>query len=143
MKHAGAKCARDFTSHSEINRETSFADYDLCCLHDQLSNQEIQSILRLLANVHSPSVDSFHLLTVQLHEGLERAASNVTYLNTVSEACNKLRCPDEVEAPMMKILMLILFIWVESPFYNISYDFLILSSRVSRFALINPIIKFL
>ncbi|XP_032673642.1 dynein heavy chain 2, axonemal isoform X2 [Odontomachus brunneus] len=105
--------------------------FDLCCLHDQLSNEEIQSILRLLENVCSPSVDSFHLLTVQLHEGLEQAASIVTYLKVLSDACNDLKCPDEIEEPVTKIMLLILFIWTESSFYNIPSNIEILCQAVS------------
>lgn len=98
-----------------------FLDFNLCSLRDQLLNQGIQSILRFLERVRSSSVDSFHHLTLQLHQGLEQAASNMTYLNILSEACYDLKCPDEFEAPVTKILLLILFIWTESPFYNISY----------------------
>lgn len=101
-----------------------FADFNLCCLHDQLSSMEIQSILHMLENVCSPSVDSFQLLTLLLHKELQQAASNITYLNVLSEACNNLKCPGEIEKPMMRILFLILFIWTESSFYNLSYSFL-------------------
>lgn len=100
-------------------------------MHDQLSSEEIQSILCLLENVHSPSVDSFQLLTIQLHEGLEQAASNVAYLNVLSKACNDLKCPNEIEAPMTKILLLILFIWTESPFYNTSHNIEMLCEAIS------------
>ncbi|XP_029169334.1 dynein heavy chain 2, axonemal isoform X2 [Nylanderia fulva] len=105
--------------------------FNLCCLHDQLSSKEIQSILRLLENVRSPSVDSFQLLTLQLHQGLEQAASNIAYLNVLSEACNDLKCPNEIEEPITKILLLILFIWTESPFYNISDNIEILCEIIS------------
>ncbi|XP_025267061.1 dynein heavy chain 2, axonemal-like [Camponotus floridanus] len=105
--------------------------FNLCCLHNQLLSEEIQSILRLLENVHSPSVDSFQLLTLQLHERLEQAGSNVTYLNILSDACNDLKCPIEIEEPVTKILLLILFIWTESPFYNISHNIQILCEAIS------------
>lgn len=83
----------------------------------------------MLEDVRSPSVDSFQLLTLLLREGLQQAASNITYLNVLSEACDNLKCPDEIEKPMMKILFLILFIWTESPFYNLSYSFLSLFNK--------------
>ncbi|XP_014474609.1 PREDICTED: dynein heavy chain 2, axonemal [Dinoponera quadriceps] len=126
------------TSTNE-NRQTVFDElqywtaiyFDLCCLHDQLSHEETQTILRLLENVRSPSVDSFHHLTVQLHEGLEQAASNVTYLKVLSDACNDLKCPDEVEEPVTKVMLLILFIWTESSFYNTSNNIEVLCRAVS------------
>ncbi|KAL6420158.1 hypothetical protein ACFW04_014096 [Cataglyphis niger] len=105
--------------------------FNLCFLHDQLSSEEIQSILRLLENVHSPSVDSFQHLILQLHEGLEQAASNVEYLKVLSEACNDLKCPNEIEESITKILLLILFIWTECPFYNISHNIEILCKTIS------------
>ncbi|XP_036148975.1 dynein-1-beta heavy chain, flagellar inner arm I1 complex isoform X2 [Monomorium pharaonis] len=105
--------------------------FNLSCLHDQLSNMEVQSILHVLANIRSPSVDSFQFLTLKLHEGLKQAASNIMYLNILSDACNNLKCPDEMEEPMMKILFLILFIWTESPFYNISNNIEVLCEAIS------------
>ncbi|XP_024873902.1 dynein-1-beta heavy chain, flagellar inner arm I1 complex-like isoform X2 [Temnothorax curvispinosus] len=93
---------------------------------------EIRSIVHLLENVCSPSVDSFQLLTLQLRKGVEQAASNITYLNILSEACNNLKCPSEIEEkPMMKILFLILFIWTESPFYNMSNNIEVLCAAIS------------
>ncbi|XP_067203021.1 dynein axonemal heavy chain 2-like [Linepithema humile] len=93
----------------------------LYCLHDQLSSKEIQLILRLLENVCSPSIDFFQILTLQLHEGLERAVSNVTYLNVLMKACNDLKYAIKIEEHMIKIFFLILFIWTESSFYKKSY----------------------
>lgn len=118
------------TIFDELQRWTA-RYFNLCCLHDQLSNLEIQSILHLLENVCSPSVDSFQLLTLQLREGLEQAASNIIYLNILSETCNDLKCPEEIEKPVMKILFLILFIWTESPFYNMSNNIEVLCEAVS------------
>ncbi|XP_012061757.1 PREDICTED: dynein-1-beta heavy chain, flagellar inner arm I1 complex-like [Atta cephalotes] len=105
--------------------------FNLRCLHDQLSNMEIQSILHLLENVCSPSIDSFQFLTLQLCESLEQAASNIMYLNILSEACKNLKCPSEIEKPIMKILLLILFIWTESPFYNMSNNIEVLCESIS------------
>ncbi|XP_018394577.1 PREDICTED: dynein-1-beta heavy chain, flagellar inner arm I1 complex-like [Cyphomyrmex costatus] len=105
--------------------------FNLSCLHDQLSNMEVQSILHLLENICSPSVDSFQLLTLQLRESLEQAASNIMYLNILSEACENLKCPNEIEKPIMKILLLILFIWTESPFYNVSSNIEVLCEAIS------------
>ncbi|XP_011064281.1 PREDICTED: dynein-1-beta heavy chain, flagellar inner arm I1 complex [Acromyrmex echinatior] len=105
--------------------------FNLRCLHDQLSNMKIQSILHLLENVCSPSIDSFQLLTLQLCESLEQAASNIMYLNILSEACKNLKCPNEIEKPIMKILLLILFIWTESPFYNMSNNIEVLCEAIS------------
>jgi len=92
------------------------------CLHKQLFNREIQFILRLLENTHSPSVNSFQRLMLQLDKQLEQAKSNVTYLNVLWEICNDLNYPNKVEESMTKILFLTLFIWMESSFYDTSYD---------------------
>jgi len=121
-----------------------FADRKLCCLHDQLSSKEIQSVLRLLENVGSPSVDCFRILTLQLHEGLERAVSNMIYLNVLMKTCNDLKCTTEIEEHMIKIFFLILFIWTESSFYNESY----VGSLISQYYLqldreLNTIIRIL
>ncbi|XP_077278026.1 uncharacterized protein LOC143906094 isoform X2 [Temnothorax americanus] len=118
------------TIFDELQRWTA-RYFNLCCLHHQLSSMEIRAIVHLLENVRSPSVDSFQLLTFQLCKGLEQAASNITYLNILSEACNNLKCPSEIEKPMMKILFLILFIWTESPFYNASNNIEVLCAAIS------------
>lgn len=76
-----------------------------------------------MEDIRSPTMDSLRHLTLQLNEGINQATSNVTYLRILSEACNDLNCPDEIEEPITRILLLILFIWTESPFYNISYDY--------------------
>ncbi|KAL0112939.1 hypothetical protein PUN28_012292 [Cardiocondyla obscurior] len=105
--------------------------FNLCCLHDQLSSVEIQSILRLLENVCSPSVHAFQFLTLKLREELEQAASNITYLKVLSEACDNLKCLDDVEGATKKIFFIILFIWTESPFYNILSNIEVLCQAVS------------
>ncbi|XP_020290402.1 dynein heavy chain 2, axonemal [Pseudomyrmex gracilis] len=105
--------------------------YDLCCLLDQFSNRKVESILRFLENIRSPTSDSLRHLTLQLNKGINQATSNVTYLRILSEACNDLKCPDEIEEPITRILLLILFIWTESPFYNISSNIEILCECVS------------
>ncbi|XP_018308876.1 dynein-1-beta heavy chain, flagellar inner arm I1 complex [Mycetomoellerius zeteki] len=74
---------------------------------------------------------SFQLLKLQLCENLEQASSNIMYLNILSEACKNLKCPGEIEKPIMKILLLILFIWTESPFYNMSNNIEVLCEAVS------------
>nr|XP_012234892.1 PREDICTED: dynein heavy chain 2, axonemal-like [Linepithema humile] len=79
----------------------------LYCLHDQLSSKEIQLILRLLENVCSPSIDFFQILTLQLHEGLERAVSNVTYLNVLMKACNDLKYAIKIEEQVTSIIVYI------------------------------------
>ncbi|XP_025073207.1 dynein-1-beta heavy chain, flagellar inner arm I1 complex-like, partial [Pogonomyrmex barbatus] len=123
-------CKSERTIYNESQRWIA-RYFNLNCLYDQVSNTKIQSILHLLENAYSPSVDSLRLLILQLHEGLEQAASNITYLNVLSEACNDLKCPDEIEKPVTRILFLILFIWTESPFYNISSNIEILCEAIS------------
>jgi len=91
-------------------------------LHNQLFNRELQFILHLLESTHSPSMDSFQHLMLQLDKQLEQAKSNVTYLNILWEICNDLNYPNKIEESMTKILFLTLFIWMESSFYNTSYD---------------------
>jgi hypothetical protein len=92
------------------------------CLHNQFFNRELQFILRLLENTHSPSMDSFQRLMLQVDKQLEQAKSNVTYLNILWEICNDLNDPNKIEESMTKILFLTLFIWMESSFYDTSYD---------------------
>lgn len=131
---ANASASKSRQTIFEVLQHWTARYFNLSCLHDQLSSMEIQSILRHLKNVRSPSVDFFQLLTLQLREGLKQAASNITYLNVLSEACNDLTCPDgpdEMEKPMMKILFLILFIWTESSFYNMSNNIEVLCEAIS------------
>ncbi|KAK2589020.1 hypothetical protein KPH14_001863 [Odynerus spinipes] len=89
-------------------------------LNHQLSNQsEIKTIIKLLRNINSSSIESFPILIAKVQAALVESSSNVIYLNILSEYCRNLCISDEIESHITKILLLILFIWMESPFYNI------------------------
>ncbi|XP_046826001.1 dynein-1-beta heavy chain, flagellar inner arm I1 complex-like isoform X1 [Vespa crabro] len=95
--------------------------YDnLNSLNNQLSNNEVQAIIQLLKNMNSSSVESFPIFIRKLQETLMESSSNLIYLNILSEYCTNLCISDNIEANVTKILLLILLIWVESPFYSIT-----------------------
>nr|XP_050856364.1 uncharacterized protein LOC127066542 isoform X2 [Vespula vulgaris] len=95
--------------------------YDnLNSLNNQLSNNEVQAIIKLLKNINSSSVESFPIFIRKLKETLMESSSNLIYLNILSEYCTNLYISDNIETNMTKILLLILLIWVESPFYSIT-----------------------
>lgn len=48
----------------------------------------------------------------------EEASSNLIYLNIVFNFCKNLQIPDNIENSLTELLLLMLFIWIESPFYS-------------------------
>ncbi|XP_043488842.1 dynein-1-beta heavy chain, flagellar inner arm I1 complex-like [Polistes fuscatus] len=95
--------------------------YDnLNSLNHQLSNNEVQGILKLLKNINSSSVESFPMYIKQIQKALIESSSNLIYLNILSEYCTNLFISNNIEINATKIFLLILVIWVESPFYSIT-----------------------
>ncbi|KAI4488384.1 hypothetical protein M0804_005232 [Polistes exclamans] len=95
--------------------------YDnLNSLNHQLSNNEVQGIFKLLRNINSSSVESFPMDIKQIQKALIESSSNLIYLNILSEYCTNLFISNNIEINTTKIFLLILVIWVESPFYSIT-----------------------
>ncbi|KAG7206140.1 hypothetical protein KM043_003532 [Ampulex compressa] len=100
-------------------------------LHAQLLDKEVQSIVQILRNVCLPSAEAFQNLIACLQTSLTEATSNLVYLNIISESCKSLNAPEDVETAITEILLLIIFIWAESPFYNTSNNVEILCRALS------------
>ncbi|XP_015182307.1 PREDICTED: dynein-1-beta heavy chain, flagellar inner arm I1 complex-like [Polistes dominula] len=95
--------------------------YDnLNSLNHQLSNNEVQGIIKLLRNINSSSVESFPMYINKIQEALIESSSNLIYLNILSEYCTNLFISNDLETNATKIFLLILVIWVESHFYSIT-----------------------
>lgn len=87
-------------------------------LNTQLLNTEVRLIVDILKNLHSPSANELEKTTVYIDTGLKEASSNLMYLNILLRFCKNLKVPEDVENSVTEALLLILFIWTESPFYS-------------------------
>ena len=96
----------------------SFIDSNLNHLRAQFRNTEVQLIINILKNLHSPSASKLQKLTLYIDVGLEEAQSNLMYLNILFHFCKNLNIVEDVENSVTETLLLILFIWIESPFYS-------------------------
>ena len=96
----------------------SFIDSDLNHLYAQFRNTEVQLIIHILKNLYSPSASKLQELTVYIDIGLAEAQSNLMYLNILLHFCKNLNILEDVENSITEALLLILFIWTESPFYS-------------------------
>ncbi|XP_078047974.1 uncharacterized protein LOC144475700 [Augochlora pura] len=87
-------------------------------LRAQLQNPEVRLISDILRNCRSLSVNKFEKLSKRIDRGLEQVTSNLKYLNIMLDFCKNLKIPDDAENSITDALLLILFIWMEAPFYN-------------------------
>ncbi|XP_076176058.1 uncharacterized protein LOC143151119 isoform X3 [Ptiloglossa arizonensis] len=87
-------------------------------LKTQLLNPEVRSIIDILRNLRSVSVNKFDELARHIKERLKETLSNLTYLNILLDFCKNLTVPENSENSITEVLLLILFIWTESPFYR-------------------------
>ncbi|XP_043279409.1 dynein-1-beta heavy chain, flagellar inner arm I1 complex isoform X2 [Venturia canescens] len=91
---------------------------NMSCIHDQLTNKNIMSIVRKLEDEKSASIKQFNPLLRQVHQKLEEAASNITYLSVFDKFKDHFEIPEGVEEYATRIILLIKFIGTESPFYR-------------------------
>ncbi|XP_015115869.1 dynein-1-beta heavy chain, flagellar inner arm I1 complex [Diachasma alloeum] len=104
-----------------IMDEIEFWNYrfeNLSCLHHQLNDTSILTIVKTLKEVDSSSVQQFHPLTTQVHELVTEASSNVMYLNLFVDSCTDFEVPNGIEAYSTKILHQIRFVGLDSKFYT-------------------------
>ncbi|CAK9826243.1 Dynein-1-beta heavy chain, flagellar inner arm I1 complex [Anthophora retusa] len=87
-------------------------------LRTQLLNVEVRSIIDILKSLHSPNASTLVELTSRINEKLEETSSNLTYLNILNNFCKNLNIPEDVENSVTEALLLVLYIWAESPFYS-------------------------
>ncbi|KOX73845.1 Dynein-1-beta heavy chain, flagellar inner arm I1 complex [Melipona quadrifasciata] len=121
----------------QINNIQDEVDYwnakhsDLNHLHAQFRNIEVQMIINILKNSHSPSASKLQELFVYIDIGLKEAQSNLMYLNILLHFCKNLNILEDVENSLTEALFLILFIWTESPFYSTKSNMEILCQALS------------
>ncbi|KAK9305252.1 hypothetical protein QLX08_003682 [Tetragonisca angustula] len=121
----------------EINNIQDEVDYwnakhsDLNHLYAQFRNTEVQLIIHILKNLYSPSASKLQELTVYIDIGLAEAQSNLMYLNILLHFCKNLNILEDVENSITEALLLILFIWTESPFYSTKSNMEILCQALS------------
>ncbi|XP_015609571.1 dynein-1-beta heavy chain, flagellar inner arm I1 complex isoform X2 [Cephus cinctus] len=133
IREALAKDTAPYNINSIIDEFAFWNDRhgNLSCLHSQLINENVLFIVKKLENVRSASVRQFASLTEKVQMGIKEAASNIIYLNTLTELCEKLKAPESVKPFITEILFLIQFIWTDSPFYNTSNKIEILCRALS------------
>lgn len=90
----------------------------MSCLHNQLTNKSVLSIVEKLENVRSASVKQYNPLVGEVQGLLNEATSNIAYLNLLEEFSAGFEIPDGIEDYATRIFLLIRFIGRESPFYN-------------------------
>ncbi|XP_076292448.1 uncharacterized protein LOC143214848 [Lasioglossum baleicum] len=87
-------------------------------LRAQLLNPEVQLISNILRNCRSLNVDKLEKLAKCIERGIKEADSNLMYLNIMLDFCKNLNVPEDAENSITEALLLILFIWIEAPFYS-------------------------
>ncbi|XP_011300789.1 dynein-1-beta heavy chain, flagellar inner arm I1 complex [Fopius arisanus] len=91
---------------------------NLSCLHHQLKSNPVLTIVKMLKEVNSSSVEQFHSLTEEVEELVAEASSNVMYLNLFVDNCVSFDVPSGIEEYSTKILHQIRFVGLESKFYT-------------------------
>ncbi|KZC07510.1 Dynein-1-beta heavy chain, flagellar inner arm I1 complex [Dufourea novaeangliae] len=87
-------------------------------LRAQLVNPEVRSIINILRNFRSFSLDKFEKLAKHIETRIEEISSNLMYLNILLDFCKNLNVPEDAETSITEALLLILYIWIEAPFYH-------------------------
>nr|XP_031834936.1 dynein heavy chain 2, axonemal isoform X2 [Nomia melanderi] len=87
-------------------------------LRTQFLNPEVRFICDVLRNFRSLNVHKFEELAKHIEEEIQQVASNLMYLNVMLDFCKDLNIPEDAENSVTKALLLILFIWMEAPFYS-------------------------
>lgn len=60
-------------------------------------------------------------LIADIDAGLKETSSNLMYLNILRDSCKNIKVTEDVENSMTDAVLLILFIWSDSPFYSATY----------------------
>ncbi|XP_063980868.1 uncharacterized protein LOC135164446 [Diachasmimorpha longicaudata] len=109
------------STYGTIMDEIEFWNYrfeNLSCLHHQLNDSSILTIVKALREADSSSVQQFHPLTTQVHELVAEASSNVMYLNLFVDSCVDFEVPNGIGAYAARILHQIRFVGSDSTFYT-------------------------
>lgn len=91
---------------------------NLSCLQQQLSSTTIISIVQVLKDAKSASINEFTNLVNDVEVLLIEANSNITYLNLFIDYCGDFEIPIGIDDYTMKILLLIKFVSIESKYYK-------------------------
>ncbi|KAF7269690.1 hypothetical protein GWI33_017275 [Rhynchophorus ferrugineus] len=94
---------------------------NLLGLNFQLEYPGVKYICDLLSAVQSSYVKQFRQLGEEIIHNIEESKSNIEYLNVLVEPCKELgdiKHPKDIPKILPKILHLIRFIWLNSPYYN-------------------------
>ncbi|XP_066137784.1 dynein axonemal heavy chain 2 [Euwallacea fornicatus] len=94
---------------------------NLLGLNYQLENEIIKHLCNILSAVQSSYVKQFRALAEEIIHNVEEAKSNIEYLNILVDPCEKLailKHPADFPTLFPKILNLIRYIWMNSPYYN-------------------------
>ncbi|CAG5116908.1 unnamed protein product [Candidula unifasciata] len=93
---------------------------DMSGITEQLEQEGVKHITRVLELAKSSYVAPFVKLSGQIKVGTQQAESNLKFMNLLEEPCMKLANAKVSEIPSMlpEILKLIRIIWVNSDFYN-------------------------
>ncbi|XP_076760256.1 uncharacterized protein LOC143428883 isoform X2 [Xylocopa sonorina] len=108
------------TKHSNLNH-----------LRGQLLNPEVQLILNILKDLHSPCASKLEEIITHIDTGLKESSSNLLYLNILLNFCKNLNLPEDTDNSLTEALLLILFVWTESPFYSTTNNMEILCQALS------------
>ena len=100
-------------------------------LHAQLLNPEVRLIIDILGSLRSPSVNKFQVLSQRIATRLKESSSNLAHLYILFDCFKSLNVPEDTENSVTEALLLILFIWTESPFYNDSNNVGVLCQALS------------
>ncbi|XP_058788867.1 uncharacterized protein LOC131662902 [Phymastichus coffea] len=118
---ARSPAAEDRQLH-DLDGESDFwqARHDnLACVAQQLASDRLQSIARQLKEIGSPSVERLELLACKVDEARREARSNLNFLRLVLDGCRELDGPARIQERLSRILLVVRFVWTESPYYRL------------------------
>ncbi|CAG9819075.1 unnamed protein product [Phaedon cochleariae] len=94
---------------------------NLLGLNYQLDNPGIIHICNILTSVQSTYVRQFKVLADEITRNISESNSNIDYLNVLVAPCDTLadlKSPKDFPDNIPKIIQLIRYIWLNSPYYN-------------------------
>ncbi|XP_023311334.1 dynein heavy chain 2, axonemal [Anoplophora glabripennis] len=108
---------------------------NLLGLNHQLNNKTLKHICNILMSVQSTYVRQFRTLTDDISSSVRESHSNIEYLGVLVKPCEELEktySPKDFPDKLSKILHLIRYIWLNSPYFNTTEKITVLCRSLSN-----------
>lgn len=104
-------------------------------LNYQLNNKTLKHICNILLSVQSTYVRQFFAITEEITTSIQESHSNIEYLRVLVKPCEELentKSPNDFPDKISKILHLIRYIWLNSPYFNTTEKITVLCRSLSN-----------